>query len=70
MYVKEEIVEEEKLSDIINKKKENIKYMKGMKIPENILAISNLKEVIDDADLLIFVLPHQYLDVIQKNKLK
>ncbi|KYN98786.1 putative glycerol-3-phosphate dehydrogenase [Plasmodium gaboni] len=75
MYVKEEIVEEEKLSDIINKKKENIKYMKGMKIPENILAISNLKEVIDDADLLIFVLPHQYLDnvldeILQNNNLK
>ncbi|SOS79183.1 glycerol-3-phosphate dehydrogenase, putative [Plasmodium sp. gorilla clade G1] len=75
MYVKEEIVEEEKLSDIINKKKENIKYMKGMKIPENILAISNLKEVIDDADLLIFVLPHQYLDnvldeIVQNNNLK
>ncbi|SOV78001.1 glycerol-3-phosphate dehydrogenase, putative [Plasmodium sp. gorilla clade G3] len=75
MYVKEEIVEEERLSDIINKRKENIKYMKGMKIPENILAISNLKEVIDDADLLIFVLPHQYLDnvldeIVQNNNLK
>ncbi|GAB66424.1 glycerol-3-phosphate dehydrogenase [Plasmodium cynomolgi strain B] len=62
MYVKEEIVDNDKLSNIINTKKENVKYMKGMKVPDNVVAISNLKDVVEDADLLIFVVPHQYLE--------
>ncbi|CRG96198.1 glycerol-3-phosphate dehydrogenase, putative [Plasmodium gallinaceum] len=62
MYVKEEIIDNEKLSDIINKKKENVKYMKGMKIPDNIVAVSDLNEATEEADLLVFVLPHQYLN--------
>ncbi|CAG9476711.1 glycerol-3-phosphate dehydrogenase, putative [Plasmodium vivax] len=62
MYVKEEIVDNEKLSNIINTKKENVKYMKGMKVPDNVVAISNLKDAVEDADLLIFVVPHQYLE--------
>lgn len=74
MYVKEEIVDNEKLTDIINTRKENVKYMKGMKIPDNILAVSDLNDVIEDADLIVFVVPHQYLnnvlDEINKSKLK
>ncbi|CRH00018.1 glycerol-3-phosphate dehydrogenase, putative [Plasmodium relictum] len=62
MYVKEEVIDNEKLSEIINRKKENVKYMKGMKIPDNIVAVSDLNEAIEEADLLVFVLPHQYLD--------
>lgn len=64
MYVKEEMLGNEKLTDIINERKENVKYMKGMKIPDNVLAISNLSEVVHDADLLVFVVPHQYLNSI------
>ncbi|CAD2091412.1 glycerol-3-phosphate dehydrogenase, putative [Plasmodium vinckei lentum] len=72
MYVNEEIADNEKLSDIINKTKENVKYMKGMKLPNNIVAIPDIDKVIEDADLLIFVVPHQYLETtlseIMKNK--
>ncbi|CAA9988170.1 glycerol-3-phosphate dehydrogenase, putative [Plasmodium knowlesi strain H] len=64
MYVKEEIVDNDKLSNIINKKKENVKYMKGMKVPDNVLATSNLKDAVEGADLLIFVVPHQYLESV------
>ncbi|SCN25532.1 glycerol-3-phosphate dehydrogenase, putative [Plasmodium berghei] len=72
MYVNEEIIDNEKLSDIINKTKENVKYMKGMKLPNNIVAIPDIDKVIEGADLLIFVVPHQYLKTtlseILKNK--
>ncbi|SBT71246.1 glycerol-3-phosphate dehydrogenase, putative [Plasmodium malariae] len=72
IYVNEEIVDNEKLSSIINEKKENVKYMKGMKLPDNIVAVSDMKDVIEDADLLVFVVPHQYLEnilnEITKNK--
>lgn len=74
MYVKEENVGNEKLTNIINTRKENVKYMKGMKIPDNVLAVADLNEVVEDADLIVFVVPHQYLnsvlDEINKSKLK
>lgn len=38
MYVYEELVEGRKLTDIINTEHENVKYLKGHKIPENIVS--------------------------------
>ncbi|SCP04475.1 glycerol-3-phosphate dehydrogenase, putative [Plasmodium ovale] len=70
MYVKEEIVDNEKLSSIINKRKENVKYMKGMKLPDNVVALPDIKDVIEDADLLIFVVPHQYLENVLSEIMK
>ena len=37
MYVHEEIVNGQKLSDIINLKHENTKYLPGCKLPENVV---------------------------------
>ncbi|KJP86131.1 glycerol-3-phosphate dehydrogenase (NAD(+)) [Plasmodium fragile] len=70
MYLKEEIVDNEKLSNIINTKKENVKYMKGMKVPDNVVATSDLKDAVEDADLLIFVVPHQYLENVLNEIMK
>ena len=39
MYVYEEIVDGRKLSDIINEQHENVKYLPGQKLPENIVSI-------------------------------
>jgi len=50
-----------KLSEVINEKHENIKYLPGIKLPENVVAISEIREACRDATLLIFVLPHQFL---------
>lgn len=62
MWVKEEIVEQKKLSEIINEKHENIKYLKGISLPENIVAYPDLSTVINGTDLLIFVIPCQFLE--------
>ena len=50
-----------KLSNVINEQHENIKYLPGVKLPENVRAIPNLEEAVKDATVLIFVLPHQFL---------
>lgn len=39
MYVYEEIINNEKLTDIINKLHENVKYLPGHKLPENVASI-------------------------------
>ncbi|XP_011817014.1 PREDICTED: glycerol-3-phosphate dehydrogenase 1-like protein [Colobus angolensis palliatus] len=61
MWVFEETVNGRKLTDIINNDHENVKYLPGHKLPENVVAISNLSEAVQDADLLVFVIPHQFI---------
>jgi len=39
MYVYEEIINNEKLTNIINTIHENVKYLPGHKIPENVASI-------------------------------
>ena len=39
MYVYEEIIEGKKLTEIINETHENVKYLPGHKIPENVVCI-------------------------------
>lgn len=40
MYVYEEIVNNQKLTDIINQLHENVKYLPGHKLPENIVSFT------------------------------
>ncbi|XP_015996251.1 glycerol-3-phosphate dehydrogenase 1-like protein isoform X2 [Rousettus aegyptiacus] len=75
MWVFEETVNGRKLTDIINSDHENVKYLPGHKLPENVrklrhgegrsltqlVAVSNLNEAVQDADLLVFVIPHQFI---------
>ncbi|XP_018403711.1 PREDICTED: glycerol-3-phosphate dehydrogenase [NAD(+)], cytoplasmic-like [Cyphomyrmex costatus] len=61
MYVYEEIINNEKLTNIINTIHENVKYLPGHKIPENVVAVPDVVEAAKDADILIFVLPHQFI---------
>lgn len=51
----------EKLTRIINERHENVKYLPGIQLPENVVAVSDLAEACRGANLLIFVLPHQFL---------
>ena len=39
MWVYEEMVEGRKLTEIINTDHENVKYLKGYKIPENVVGV-------------------------------
>merc|ERR1711980_86579 len=61
MWVFEEMVNGRKLSEIINAVHENMKYLPGHKLPENVLAIPDLVEAARDADILVFVIPHQFV---------
>lgn len=61
MYVYEEMVNDRKLTEIINTDHENVKYLPGHKLPENVVAVPDVVQAADGADILIFVLPHQFM---------
>ncbi|EPB68830.1 glycerol-3-phosphate dehydrogenase [NAD(P)+ ] [Ancylostoma ceylanicum] len=61
MWVFEEMVNGEKLSDIINTRHENVKYLPGKLIPENVVAVPDLVESCEESSILIFVIPHQFV---------
>nr|KAJ3422637.1 Glycerol-3-phosphate dehydrogenase [Polyrhizophydium stewartii] len=59
MWVFEEIVQGQRLTDIINTTHENVKYLPNVKLPENVVAVPELLKSVEGATLLIFVIPHQ-----------
>lgn len=61
MYVYEEMIDGKKLTEIINTDHENVKYLPGHKLPENVLAVPDVKDAAKDADILVFVVPHQFV---------
>ncbi|XP_041372018.1 glycerol-3-phosphate dehydrogenase [NAD(+)], cytoplasmic-like [Gigantopelta aegis] len=61
MWVFEEKVNGRNLTEIINEDHENVKYLPGIKLPTNIKAIPDVVDAVKDADILIFVLPHQFM---------
>ncbi|KAK5614760.1 glycerol-3-phosphate dehydrogenase [Crenichthys baileyi] len=61
MWVFEEMVNGRKLSEIINTDHENVKYLPGHKLPPNVVAVPDLAESVKGADILIFVVPHQFV---------
>lgn len=72
MWVFEEDVVDEndevhKLTDVINSRHENIKYLPGIRLPDNVMAMPDLKKACEGATLLIFVLPHQFLPNLLPN---
>jgi glycerol-3-phosphate dehydrogenase (NAD+) len=66
MYVYEEMVDGKKLSDIINEEHENVKYLPGHKLPTSVVAVPDLVEASKEADILVFVIPHQFIRNICK----
>ncbi|KAK7092491.1 hypothetical protein V1264_008229 [Littorina saxatilis] len=61
MWVFEEMVDGKKLTEIINTKHQNVKYLPDIALPENVVAIPDVKDAAKDADILVFVLPHQFV---------
>ncbi|XP_025025193.1 glycerol-3-phosphate dehydrogenase [NAD(+)], cytoplasmic isoform X1 [Python bivittatus] len=61
MWVFEEVVAGQKLTEIINTQHENSKYLPGHKLPPNVVAVPDLLKASADADILIFVVPHQFI---------
>ncbi|XP_056619150.1 glycerol-3-phosphate dehydrogenase 1-like protein [Triplophysa dalaica] len=61
MWVYEEVVNGKKLSEIINTDHENVKYLPGYNLPENVVAVPHIRDAADGADILVFVVPHQFI---------
>merc|ERR1719436_1359731 len=61
MWVFEEEVNGRKLTEIINTDHENVKYLPGVTLPSNVIAVPDLVEAARNADLLVFVIPHQFI---------
>jgi len=55
------MVDGRKLTEIINSDHENVKYMPGIKLPESVVAIPDVVEAAADADIIIVVVPHQFI---------
>jgi glycerol-3-phosphate dehydrogenase (NAD+) len=70
MWVHEEEVEHEgkteKLSSLVNELKENVKYLPGIQLGANVTAHADLVTAVEGASMLVFVTPHQFIDVISQ----
>ncbi|KAK7681219.1 hypothetical protein QCA50_015606 [Cerrena zonata] len=66
MWVFEEKIDGTNLTEIINTKHENVKYLPGVELPKNLHAEPDIVKAAKDADLLVFNLPHQFLPRITK----
>ncbi|OAE29078.1 hypothetical protein AXG93_1626s1050 [Marchantia polymorpha subsp. ruderalis] len=59
----------ELLSDVINKTQENVKYLPNVKLGPNVVADPNLETAVKNATMLVFVMPHQFIEgICQKLK--
>jgi len=50
-----------KLSELFNETKENVKYLPGVTLPAHVKAEPDLKKAVANADILVWVLPHQFV---------
>ncbi len=55
-----------KLSEVINETHENPKYLPGVSIGPNAVAVPDLASAVEDADVLVFCAPHQFVHGICK----
>ncbi|KAI0008553.1 glycerol-3-phosphate dehydrogenase [NAD+] [Xylariaceae sp. FL0662B] len=71
MWVYEEEVtfedKPQKLTAVINKHHENVKYLPNIKLPTNVIANPSLEDAVKDSSILIFNLPHQFIHRVLKS---
>ncbi|KAL2316044.1 Glycerol-3-phosphate dehydrogenase [NAD(+)] [Schizosaccharomyces pombe] len=65
MWMYEEKIQHEgkecNLTDVFNTTHENVKYLKGIKCPSNVFANPDIRDVGSRSDILVWVLPHQFV---------
>lgn len=69
LFVHDEMYQNQKLSEYINELRLNPIYLPGVKLPENILAVTDMGKI-SQADVYVICLPCKYLDVIKDIKPK
>lgn len=62
IWIREEMFNGRKLTELFNANHENPKYLPGIALPENLTAVPDLLPSAEVADLLVFVLPHQFIE--------
>ncbi|KMZ57323.1 Glycerol-3-phosphate dehydrogenase (NAD(P)(+)) [Zostera marina] len=63
MWVHEETLPDgSKLTDTINAKNENVRYLPGIKLGGDVIADPDLEHAVEGADMLVFVVPHQFVE--------
>lgn len=50
-----------KLTELINSRGENVKYLSGIHLGDNVRAVPDLRSAVQDATMLVFVTPHQFV---------
>lgn len=61
MWIHEEKYSDRKLTEVINETHENPKYLPGYTLPENLVATPDLTKAAAESDLIVIVLPHQFV---------
>jgi glycerol-3-phosphate dehydrogenase (NAD+) len=62
MYTYEEtLADGRKLTEVVNSTHENVKYLPGHRLPELVVAEPSLRRSVAGADLLVWVVPHNFL---------
>ena len=51
----------QKLTTLINHFHENVKYLPGIPLPQNVVAVPSLEESVKGSTILVFNLPHQFI---------
>jgi glycerol-3-phosphate dehydrogenase (NAD+) len=54
----------QKLSQLINSLHENVKYLPGVLLPDNLIANPSIEDAVKDSTILIFNLPHQFISKV------
>ncbi|CAO3647274.1 unnamed protein product [Cunninghamella blakesleeana] len=65
-WVFEEEYNGKHLAQVINESHENPKYLPGIQLPHNIQAEPNLITACENSSVLVFCLPHQFVDNVTK----
>ncbi|GAB4847912.1 hypothetical protein Ancab_026972 [Ancistrocladus abbreviatus] len=67
MWVFEETLPNgEKLSQAINQTNENVRYLPGVNLGQNVVADPDLEHAVNDSNMLVFVSPHQFVEGVCK----
>jgi len=51
------------LTEIINQDHENKKYLPGVQLPENVVAVPDIGQAVEGATAIVFVMPHQCMSI-------
>ena len=54
-------MQDRQLTEVMNSAHENVLYFPGVSLPHNLVARSDLEDVVRDADVLVFCAPHQFM---------